>query len=274
MSRNPWSESEISLLKDSFSTSTWDELLLILPDRSRGSIEQKANSLGLARPRSDVWTEEEEALLREHYPSSTWDTLLSVLPSRSKNSIMFKAQEQGIQRLLSVHRVKSNSWSESEVTLLREYYPTATWGELFSLFPNRNRRAIYSKAKSLGLSKYEREVYLEMNHQSWTVREVDFLYEHFPNSSWSFIMDNFPHRSRASVRSKAVHLGIERLVSRRGRPLKWSEEQVQILREYYPVATWDTLRSLLPEFSDNAIRTHALKLGIKRQTKRASRSRG
>ena len=204
MSAKPWSPAEVALLKDSFATSTWDELLRILPDRSRSSIQRKAEKLGLTRTLSNAWTEKELNLLREHYPSSDWDTILSTLPSRSKDSIRVKAIEQSIQRLTP--SPKPNDWSESEIALLKEHYPVSHWDIVCSVLPNRTPKGIHAKAQKLGLYRSE------ALGGKWSSVEIITLKEHYPTAPWSLLLSYLPHRTRGSIKKKAATLGISRKV--------------------------------------------------------------
>lgn len=44
-------------------------------------------------------------------------------------------------------------WSPKEVALLHLKYPSSTWTELLSIFPNRGRRSIKLKANKEGLKR-------------------------------------------------------------------------------------------------------------------------
>ncbi len=52
-----------------------------------------------------------------------------------------------------VWRQSGSYWSESEIALLREHYPTSTRGELLHLFPSRSWLAIMRKAIKLGVPR-------------------------------------------------------------------------------------------------------------------------
>ena len=72
------------------------------------------------------------------------------------------------------------------------------------------------------------------------------------------MLDN-PH-SVKSIKSKAHRLGITSLN-------QWSEDEINILKTNYSIMTVDDIAKLLPNRSNNAIISTAIKLGIKNQRK-------
>lgn len=205
MSPKPWSSAEIALLREKAPHSTIKELRSLIVDRHRTSIYVKARKLGISVPATYVgWSPQEVSVLEEHYPSSDWDTLLSALPRRSQRSISIKATELGISRLVITPSVKPNSWSESEVAVLKEHYPSSTLETICSYLPNRTPASIKQKASKLGLSRKEAP------GGTWSSVEIRQLRKYYPTAPWSRIMKALPRRSKDSIRVKAHSLGISR----------------------------------------------------------------
>lgn len=90
------------------------------------------------------WSDSDKNVLINYYPiggATKCQKLLST--KRSYKCIGKKARELG----LTFH----NNWSETEINLLKEFYPTATSDELKIIFPNRKREHLNCKARELGI---------------------------------------------------------------------------------------------------------------------------
>lgn len=110
--RMVWTEAEISLLSQHYATSSREELLQLLPQRSLASIYRRASKLGLRRHKDDDWTEMEVDILIKNYSLLRMKELQALLPNRTKGSIYMKAGEL----LLPAHDNKV-----IDETLMREY---------------------------------------------------------------------------------------------------------------------------------------------------------
>ena len=62
------------------------------------------------------FTDEEEKYLIENYATATWEEILKHIPNKRKDSIAHKAMKLGL--------VRRKTWSEKDVDLLKEVYPS------------------------------------------------------------------------------------------------------------------------------------------------------
>lgn len=122
-----WTDEEIELLKEHYSTATLDELMELLPGRSEESIRIKAHKLGLSKTsetrsiiatktnlerNTSAWSDEEIEILKKYYPTHGPKWIHeNLLPDRSAFTIRLKANSMG----LVVEREKSNWFRKEEV---------------------------------------------------------------------------------------------------------------------------------------------------------------
>jgi hypothetical protein len=128
-----WSDAEKAILIRWYETSkTLDDILILLPDRSRSSVFSLVRKLGLSRPLSD-WTADELQILREYYPTEG-SAIARRLPGRQTKTVSQKAFQLGIRMANSTPR---QSWSAEEWQRL-ENHLHLSFPELQRLFPERS----------------------------------------------------------------------------------------------------------------------------------------
>lgn len=258
MSRKPWSASEIALLHEKAPVSTIKELCLLFPDRNYASIRAKARKLSVSiSPTYTPWFPQELSALEEHYPSSPWSAVMSALPNRSRGAIVVKASELGIRRNTPESSFVSDEWSSSEVTLLKEHYPSSPWDIVCDSLPHRTPKSIRRKAENLGLSRDEATV-------PWSLAEVLILHDYYPTAPWHMLFDVLPYRSRKAIKRKAEKEGIVREEFSAGFVMVWSDEELALLKEHYPSSSWTKILSLFPYRSRDSIQRKALHLNLHR----------
>ena len=100
-----------------------------------------------------------------------------------------------------------------------------------------------------------------MKEVRYTKRDIEIIKKYYHTYDFELInsmLDN-PH-SVKSIKSKAHRLGITSLN-------QWSEDEINILKANYSTMTVDDIAKLLPNRSNTAIISTAIKLGIKNQRK-------
>jgi hypothetical protein len=95
-----------------------------------------------------------------------------------------------------------NTWTTSELTLLRELYPASPKKKIMSSL-SRTWFAIQKRANNLGIKR----PYCDRN---WDEGEVEKLRELYPRASKDVIEDAIPNRNWGNIECKASSLGIER----------------------------------------------------------------
>lgn len=144
-----WSEKEVSLLKEIYSSSSWDYILSKI-GRSRDGISIKANKLGLER--NTKWTEDELDVLRDMYKTKPISYIMDKL-GRSEDSIHVKANRLGLHK-------DDYFWRDEDTSLFLFLYYSGLYHKDIADIMNRTEISIRSKATKLNLS---REHYLTIH---------------------------------------------------------------------------------------------------------------
>lgn len=96
-----WTDNEIEIIKNKFSSSTKEELIQLLQPRSYKSICGKAERLGIKKSGKlavNYWTEEEEEVIKLNYPYYDEDDFKDLLPYRKWSEIQNKASKMKIRK--------------------------------------------------------------------------------------------------------------------------------------------------------------------------------
>jgi len=122
-------------------------------------------------------------------------------------------------------RGRSVRWSDKEIALLQEFYPTIWVKNLVHKFPNRTKETIVAKARHLNLP----------SAKLWQPEENAILQTHFANSQKEITENLLPKRSWTAIMAQGERLGLKRI---RNRPRlkvnetyfeKWSPPMAYIL---------------------------------------------
>lgn len=98
-----------------------------------------------------IWTNEDLEKLKEMYPSSSKEDILKYFEPRNWGAIEAKALRIGLNREIN----KKTAWSEDELILIRDKYPTTSKEEFIKILPARSWKSIREKANSLGINREE-----------------------------------------------------------------------------------------------------------------------
>ena len=111
-------------------------------------------------------------------------------------------------------------------------------------------------------------------HNRWTPAETAVLREMYPHASWADLESALPGRTRTQLMDKASREGLRREVAGQPVPVqkrafsphvRWTENEVAIVRERYETANWSELLSALPGRSKSRIQNKAYSLGLTRE---------
>lgn len=252
-----WSEAEKAVLLRHYAAGTpMHELQSMLPGRTPPAIMEAAKKLGLSRP-ENTWTEDEILCLQQHY-ASEGQRVLRRLPGKSNQVIRDKARELGLP---SPGFTQFRRWDEREWQLLRDnrHLPRR---ELMRLFPDRSLSSIEN-----GLTRLSQ--HQEANSHppvkprkgkvvtAWSEAEKEVLHRWFEtHTPMAEILAKLPGRSLSAVLTFGEKLGLARPRS------NWTDEELLILREYYPTEGPDVIQRL-PGHLDSSVRNKASQLGLR-----------
>ena len=94
------------------------------------------------------WTEEEVNFLIRHAQSLSYTKLQALLPRWGRDAIISKMKDLGLRKLPC-----PNSWSDEEINILQELFPTSLQEDVIKALPNRPFKGIQKKAYLLGIKR-------------------------------------------------------------------------------------------------------------------------
>lgn len=115
-------------------------------------------------------------------------------------------------------------WTDEESDLLREKFAATPIKELEQMFPGRNRNAIYSRAKKLGLQRDE-NIFVARRKRGSTITD----------------------EQRETLRRSHT---------------EWTQEQEELLAKLYPTAKSEDLTAVFPGFTAQQIALRANQIGL------------
>lgn len=92
-----WTKSEISVLRK-YATCSLDELLSLIPSKTRASIATKRRRLSLQTRHSFDWTTERRILLKQLWPQASWKRLEKEFPTVKRHALGEMARRLGANR--------------------------------------------------------------------------------------------------------------------------------------------------------------------------------
>lgn len=220
-----------------------DDIIKRLPSHTIEGIKLCAVRIGV---HTKKWTNEEIDILQKYY-STDLDLCVKLIqkinPRRNLGNITSKANVMGLTRI--------NYWSEEEKQIILEYYPTNGCDFVYELLnEKRSKTSIMGLASKLGIKK-----------QVWSEKELEILYKYYPDEGTG-IIKRLPNKTTSQIASKAQALKIKSNSSLCPRNNKWSPEEDEIIREFYPYEG-KSCTSRLKQRNEKAVQQRASFLGIK-----------
>lgn len=152
-------------------------------------------------------------------------------------------------RSIDVYKNKTIRWNNEELEILKNNYPTADWGVLLNLLCRHNKEDIITKASKLGI---KREQYF------WSDDDINILKESYSKGLSLKDVEKLLNNkfNQQSIATKANKLGIAKIK-------KWTNEETDIMKNYYSSMPLDEICKLLPNRKRDNIIAKAKNLGIK-----------
>jgi len=169
------------------------------------------------------WTDEEKILLKKLYPKEKNDILINVF-KRDIKSIREIARKMGIKRI-----EKENSWNNKDIVFLRKNFENADWNYLCEKL-NKNKSTIFNKGASLGLKR---------NQYRWTEEKDNIVRKFYENGERDFVCELLDN-SWQNIMARASRIGVKRHYR-----TTWTDEKIEILKNFYPKTDWNTLLNIL-----------------------------
>lgn len=195
-----------------------------IKNRTIGSIQNKAKELGLTYINS--WSESDLEKLRKYYPIGAVKVCQeNGLNNHSARSIYHMAFRLGI--------TNREKWSSEEYDILRKYYSVGGINLCLEKGLNRTIPAISQMAKSIGL----KSPFYNEDAKIWSNEELDILLKYYPIGGYKLCQEKGIIEEPKKIMQKAQTLGIKVEEDKKGlyRDDRWTEEEICILKEYYPI---------------------------------------
>lgn len=229
------------------------------------------------------WSKEEAQIILEFYSYKKAEELKTMLPNRSIRATSSYAKRLKIKKSREFKKMilekmwekarNPRTWTKEEIEVLRENYENKTYEELKKLLPDKTIHSVCFKANTFGLfknkeviAKYRRRIVRKKWRNMWRKEELRIIEEKYadtPNSELLKILD----RPIKSIWAKARELGLrktKRWMGRKRSSLCWTDQEIELLKEVYPVGIKENILESFPKRSWRGIQNNAMVLGIKR----------
>ena len=233
-----WTEEEINILQAYYSKEG-KKVAARLPGRTEAACGLKARELGL-RIAPLPWTEEEDRIFCKYYPIEGTKVRFR-LPGRTKFSCTLRANKLGIRTV--------EPWTKEEDDILRKYY-LSEGAKSFARLPQRGERACYSRVQKLGL---------RVKTFTWSKEEEEILCKYYPTEGPK-VANRLPGRTEEACRTRAAILNL--YDPRNIKNVKWTEEEDNVLREFYP-SEGTNVAARLPGRTKGSCKKRAGTIGVK-----------
>lgn len=140
-----------------------------------------------------------------------------------------------------------NRLSKHEQEEICAWYLEDSWDKIYAKYKFMNKQNVYKLASYLGVKK---ERYF------WTQEDTDILVANYgkPYSEIKLLLKN--EHSEKAIATKAIKLGLTM-------SQEWSEEEINILKNYYSILPKNEFLALLPKRTEAAIVCAAMKYNVK-----------
>lgn len=198
-----WSIEEDNIMKEYYHKISIQELMNLLPRRTKKSIRIRANKLSITNP---DWNETEVEFLKDNYLKLNYSKIADKL-GRSKSAVQQKA------RLLGLVKARPSSWSNDEIQFLKDNFNSLTYDDIQKKI-KRSLPSIYNKVYELGLSskenkykklKYNQRLFILNNCHKMSDRELAEMFGVGPDSIADLRKKNGIKKLSNSSSNKMTH---------------------------------------------------------------------
>ena len=210
-----WSDEELEILREKYSSCTIYELMKLLPNRTPEAIRFRASVEGVTHKKM-TGVEFLEDVKKYYYDDNGIEILLAKYPNTTKHRIQNFAQRNGI--------TKNNKWSDEELKIIRDNNNKLA-KDIMYLLPNRSRRAIQIKMDQLNCPSDP------VSYSEWDEEKIQRFAILYINSGYPGIRnsDEFSGMTKRDINKCTQKFKL----SRNGKIANgWSEEELSVINEY------------------------------------------
>lgn len=240
-----FSEDEDNFLRENFQTMRYKDLADSL-GTSVHSISDRLKRLGLKKQTRTKWSEEELQIVKDNYDHGV-NYVLTLLPNRTKAMVKNAVKSMGL------HNGKLKFWTKEELETIKKYYFEEGKNGVSKRL-GKSPVACEQKAAQLNLR------YKGNGLDPWSQKADDIVRQYYPIEGSDGVYKRLASlgmsvtKSRIRDRAKKV-LGVKG-------PQVWTQEELDILRKFYPTEGVDGISKRLKK-SKLQIKNKAFKLKLK-----------
>lgn len=151
----------------------------------------------------------------------------------------------------------NKKYSKEQIDWLKNNYHSASWNEIFSVFPNDTQANIRVKASYYGL-KRDKQVIKSGRKREHTESDETLIKKYYPNSSWDELYKIFPNRDYQSIKYLANKYHVKRskeyIQDIQSESKKtYTEDDIEWLKQNYEKLSWNEICEHFPNKSKEAI---------------------
>lgn len=240
-SNRRWTAKEINIIKKEYCYTSIEDIMKKI-DRTKSSIFQKANELGLKQ--LNIWNAKEIKILKSLYSSGESIDNISKKLNRSVNSVKGKAKCLKIKH--------SSIWTDDDICRLEILIKEKKTDKEISEILGRSYSSIKTKRINIFGNK----------RVSWTNKEIEIIKNNYADLNKKDILNLLPGRNYRRVCELARKMKISKNYN-----ALWSGKEIEILNNSYSSTLLKDLIKLLPNKNKNQIVNKSKKLGLKKDKK-------
>lgn len=267
MQKDEFTDLEVAIIKSNYAKGGASLCIAKGVNKSEDKIRKFANAklglkmLNLGHYEEDVWSEYELNILKTYFVSDGCKGCQENGLKRTRAAITTKARELGIGN--SNVRGGGTVWTKEEEEIIRTYYQQGGTRLCIQQGLSRSRESIMAKARQLGVKMYSSTYKGGKVSSPYTVEELDILRHYYPLGGAKLCKDKGLNRTISGIKSKANNMGIV-YIGKKTQPNEWTDCELAILKEYYPVYGYVGVQSAGVKRSENSIKRKTQELGIHR----------
>ena len=194
------------------------------------------------------WSDEEDEIMRTYYPIEG-SKVCERLDGRSVQSVQHYAMTH---KIYFQNKYNWTHWTDEEIEILKKYYPIEG-SKCADRLPGHTKVAItgYAIREGIKTENYR-------HNTKWTEEEIKILKDNFGKIPNNELAELIPNRTEKAIVVRARQL---QLTGPRGHYQKWTDEEIAILKEYYPKEGLKVAERL-PNRTWRAVRQEAKELGV------------
>jgi hypothetical protein len=168
--KKKWSTGEERILKELYNSISMQEMLSLLPDRTKDSVIKKAKQLGLSRENRH-WSDEEIMYLEEKWGVIPVENIAKKL-GRTKNGILLKAHKIGLREQAIAN---GEYLTPKDIASVLGVGTRTVYNWMGKNFLNYRRLKINS-VKKYQITVESFKLFLEKNQEKWDSRTSDMKF--------------------------------------------------------------------------------------------------